>query len=64
MKKWDPLLEEEESISLRGMRNFKLNNEEQGIGKEKLKKRIYDTRLSFLEFLDSIVISKIKSNKL
>jgi hypothetical protein len=64
MKKWDSLMEEEESISLRGITNYKLNNEEQGIGKEKLKKRIYDTRLSFLEFLDSIVISKIKSNKL
>jgi hypothetical protein len=40
MKKWDSLMEEEESISLRGITNYKLNNEEQGIGKEKLKKSI------------------------
>jgi hypothetical protein len=40
MKKLDSLMEEEESISLRGIRKYKLNNEEQGIGKEKLKKSI------------------------
>jgi hypothetical protein len=40
MKKCDSLMEEEESISLRGIRNYKINNEEQGIGKEKLKKSI------------------------
>lgn len=39
MKKCDYLMEEEESISLRGIRNYKLNNEEQGIGKRKTKEK-------------------------